>query len=1414
MSGITSTEIPKMKTTQTSGWEVAAGISASVEEIEIDELNIDENINSIDIDALQDLINYVLQKCVNQRDAVSFDKLKETDEFKQLLAECGLVGIEFDNYSDFLSKTQEIKIDTINASTGINKDDYTPSGNTEQYLSDVESFIDDLNKQTDYYNNVNNGLEQDMDLSIDEVDPTDEINRVLKWLVTVENNGAMEEDSKEFNISQINSAISTNDDLSSDLSSIISGLYPDPEINQDYTLGEGLTFHFDESGNIVVTDYDYDNLSAYLESIQNEFKDENKYTSEIVAKYVNDTNFDNIQDVYEYNLQVKNMLEEQKIETITNLYMYDIDPETGEWIFNQDYEDYFNQDRFKKNDQDSYNVYEIYQAMLAQGATLPGFDEEFYELANYMDQQQISVFIYLYETQGSAAALDYVNLFKDKKTEYEAMRELSNELETLIDWPDEINEYSDMIYEVSNYISEHYDNVTMDWDEFKNSEEFQQYIKQLAYYKYTYENPNNELDFDEWQESNKEYVDDYVNGVTAFGNSDELISSLLTAETKMTYSYIKKLMDDPSQAKLKVNIETLVLARLGGFGEGLMSGLSLTSSEREQLNSQYTASILSQSMMLNIAYQVGNQEGSMLPSMYLGMIGGYYGAELAGQTLGIFGSTDSKAVDFINSILNKDMSSGSLGAFLASNTGRAIYFADTFTNSFSSSKMNGSTTGAAIGRAFLDSLIQVGTQTFLGTIPGLSRSGEYMAKDRADAIRAWLCKALQEGTINALTVDITKVINSVLYGDEYDMDSISEEAYTQFIVGAIVGAETNVGQLANYKEKTIKITLNGLSYEVPIEDLYSLIEKNGKVSKEDMVKLVQGLSTSTISISAQAQELKEKYKLTDAEAAEIVDIMTKENVTEEIAEIMYKYGMTEEEAIQYIQGLADANTTGSVVTEEQNIDMQASVLAEQLEIPDEVAKTMIKENTSKEIAEVMYKYDMTKEEAIQRIQIQGLAEQLNISEELSSAMIIGGAESISQFILDLQSTSSQSISTRYNLDGDRAQKFKQILGYITSNEELMSIFVQSVNNSINPNKYNDFFKNYRDHTIFHTTLVTEYALALTEKMPSNLSINANEVFYGALFHDLGMQGGYYFNSEAGKYELIESIKSNPANWTRDNSYKSEMARKNHPLNSAITILTSDIVPEGVDSDVVALLAMSHSKSTSGIKDFSDSEQWKSCVDKLNTALKQYNADNGTNYSLDKQKLYSLIDSKNEFNRLINEALAIRDADAMSAIAIDKNGNTILQTGTTSTITNSKERGNDYDKNVITKAEEIEGITDIITNSDGTTEEITNTYSKMLHAGELNTQYTSQYDGTNYKVDVVLSNPNEYPNSSWKSIDERLGEVETYENCDAREFVIHLPVEAKGTKLEEFYQNQISFYIGESKSAYKARNFKIEVKCDR
>ncbi len=104
MGEIIASEIPRMKTIQTSGWEVAAGISASEEEIEIDEINVNEDLN-IDKDALQNLMDYVQEEILGKRRPISFDELQKTDEFKRLLTECGLEGIEFTDYENYLNFT-------------------------------------------------------------------------------------------------------------------------------------------------------------------------------------------------------------------------------------------------------------------------------------------------------------------------------------------------------------------------------------------------------------------------------------------------------------------------------------------------------------------------------------------------------------------------------------------------------------------------------------------------------------------------------------------------------------------------------------------------------------------------------------------------------------------------------------------------------------------------------------------------------------------------------------------------------------------------------------------------------------------------------------------------------------------------------------------------------------------------------------------------------------------------------------------------------------------------------------------------------------------------------------------------------------------------------------------------------------
>ena len=240
------------------------------------------------------------------------------------------------------------------------------------------------------------------------------------------------------------------------------------------------------------------------------------------------------------------------------------------------------------------------------------------------------------------------------------------------------------------------------------------------------------------------------------------------------------------------------------------------------------------------------------------------------------------------------------------------------------------------------------------------------------------------------------------------------------------------------------------------------------------------------------------------------------------------------------------------------------------------------------------------------------------------------------------------------------------------------------------------------------------------------------------------------SDQASLYKDAQSIADIPQELI-DDSYRYTLAclaRGNHPLNSAITILTEDVVPDGVDKNVVALLAMTHSKSTSGIKNFNDITEWERCITKLSEAL----ADDGMDPE-DIQKitdgLYDAIYDENTFNRLVNEALCIRDGDAMSLVPLFGGTDTIMQNGTHThvSLTGSAILKDDYsqapvDLNLTGKAAadareaaikaETNGIIDEIFDSDGTSQGyINNGFSKRTHAGELNVAFDSDYDGSAY-----------------------------------------------------------------------------------
>ena len=68
-------------------------------------------------------------------------------------------------------------------------------------------------------------------------------------------------------------------------------------------------------------------------------------------------------------------------------------------------------------------------------------------------------------------------------------------------------------------------------------------------------------------------------------------------------------------------------------------------------------------------------------------------------------------------------------------------------------------------------------------------------------------------------------------------------------------------------------------------------------------------------------------------------------------------------------------------------------------------------------------------------------------------------------------------------------------------------------------KYNEFFKNFREHAGEHTNAVTEYALKIARE--SGLDLNISEIEYASKFHDLGMRGGYIEFSGGYIKDIIE-----------------------------------------------------------------------------------------------------------------------------------------------------------------------------------------------------------------------------------------------------------------------------------------------------
>ncbi len=365
-------------------------------------------------------------------------------------------------------------------------------------------------------------------------------------------------------------------------------------------------------------------------------------------------------------------------------------------------------------------------------------------------------------------------------------------------------------------------------------------------------------------------------------------------------------------------------------------------------------------------------------------------------------------------------------------------------------------------------------------------------------------------------------------------------------------------------------------------------------------------------------------------------------------------------------------------------------------------------------------------------------------------------------------------------------------------------------------EYIDSFGTYREHAELHTQAVRDYAVMLGLDVDGLDDKALAEIYYGGYFHDLGMAGegvddlgrayGINYNKKTHEFTgwLDELGPDDVKAGETLSKTAGDTARANHPLNSALSVLYGDVVPEGLDKDRIALLALSHSKSTSGVTSFADSTQWLAAVDQLEDAVNQYNLRNGLTGDaaiiFDADRMRHMITSEpDDFKKFVDQALCIRDGDAMSDVAL-RNGHTLMQTGDEAIVTSPRY---DYDS-PISLDKEIADISDEVVNPNGEhVMDVTDEFGKKFHAGEENVNFDSIYDGRNYEGRVELRDPHKVPNSSIFNIEERLGEAVTYSNCDSRSFTIELPKDMQGTPMGQMYMDQLSDFGSEKISDARA-----------
>lgn len=312
------------------------------------------------------------------------------------------------------------------------------------------------------------------------------------------------------------------------------------------------------------------------------------------------------------------------------------------------------------------------------------------------------------------------------------------------------------------------------------------------------------------------------------------------------------------------------------------------------------------------------------------------------------------------------------------------------------------------------------------------------------------------------------------------------------------------------------------------------------------------------------------------------------------------------------------------------------------------------------------------------------------------------------------------------------------------------------------------------------------------KYKVNGKYNEKIVIAAALSHDVGMNGDGLKRKSVFSNEFIEKVKSKYTNEDIDNinlniynhyeynkvagmlaldgikdieKYNIEFSnqkmndydevRKNHSLNSARFVLENreKYKKIGLDDkaiDEISCLCYVHSKSSSGLKDLTNKEEWNDVFDTLE-GLSEYLSDaSNKNISFNRDNFKSSFN----MNRLITETIALRIGD----VSRDSFIGNVSQSGEKITLS-------DDDVWI------------------GDRETISDEDSKPIHQGEQNINrnrliYNTERNELVHKI--FMTNKNMYCKQIAKAIKEHIKELAT---CNNLIFAVEIIMNEKSTKLD-------------------------------